>query len=79
MKYNKESRIEVANKNSEIRKKRTPIQQIIVLDSKFGKNQGAKRERERLLKIIEEAKNKKEEDLKIKDNKKRKKDKENQM
>ncbi len=61
MKYNKESRISVALKNLEIRKKRTPIQQIAVLNSRLGKDEGAKKERERLLKIVEESKNKKEE------------------
>ena len=61
MKYNKESRISVATKNLEIRKKRTPIQQIAVLNSRLGKEEGAKKERERLLKLIEDSKNKKEE------------------
>lgn len=74
MKYNKESRIAVANKNLEIRKKRSPIQQISVLDSRLGKGEGAKREREKLLKLIEEEKNKKEEKVEIKEKKKKKKE-----
>lgn len=61
MKYNKEARILVAKKNLEIRNKRTPVQQLAVLNSRLGKEQGAKKERERLLKLIEESKNKKEE------------------
>lgn len=72
MKHNKESRIAVANKNLEARKKRLPAQQIAVLDSRLGKDQGAKRERERLLKLIEEEKNKKEEKIEVKEKKKKK-------
>jgi hypothetical protein len=73
MKYNKEARISVALKNLEIRKKRTPIQQIAVLNSRLGKEQGAKKERERLLKLIEESKNQKEEVKEKKEKKEKKK------
>ena len=77
MKYNKESRIAVANKNLEARKKRSPIQQIAVLNSRLGKDEGAKREREKLLKLIEEEKNKKEEKTEVKEKKKKKKEESN--
>lgn len=73
MKYNKEARILVAKKNLEIRNKRTPVQQLAVLNSRLGKEQGAKKERERLLKLIEESKNKKEEIKEEKEIKKQRK------
>lgn len=71
MKYNKESRIDVAKKNLEIRKKRTPIQQLAVLNSRLGKDQGAEKERKRLLDLIEKSKVEKEEKVEKKIKKKK--------
>jgi hypothetical protein len=49
-----------AQTRQEKRDKRSPADQISALDAKFGKNLGAKKERERLLALI----NKKEEESK---------------
>lgn len=41
-----------ANERKEKRERRSPSDQIALLDAKFGKNVGAKKERERLLEVI---------------------------
>lgn len=51
-----DKRVEDAKVRKETRKKRTSQQQIKVLDNKLGKGVGAKKERTRLLKLIEEGK-----------------------
>lgn len=62
-----DARLEVARENKEAREKRSPEAQLKVLDKRLGKNQGAAKERARLLKQIEEAKTKTE--VTVKDDK----------
>lgn len=54
-----EAKKQLALSNKESREQRTPEQQLALLDKKFGKGQGAQRERARLLKQIEDRKTKK--------------------
>lgn len=52
MKRSKATRILDARKRNEERAKRTPKEQIARLDKMLGKGKGAKRERQRLSKLI---------------------------
>ena len=55
----KEQRREIVEENFEAREKRTDEDQLPLLDIKLGKDQGARRERIRLLKKIKKRKNEK--------------------
>lgn len=59
MPQTKEQKKESAKKRQEFTATLTPQQRLQVLDSKFGFNQGAKKERAKLLKLIEQQKNNK--------------------
>lgn len=80
MSKSKELKRQEAEERQQKRSKRGPQDQIASLDAKFGKNVGAKKEREKLLAIInkkEEAKDK--EETKEKAPKKRKNKKDEQL
>lgn len=53
MKKNQEQRRMTASNRLEERAKRTPSQQLSILDSRFGKGEGAQKERLRLLALLE--------------------------
>ena len=55
----KEERRQTVEENFEAREKRTDEDQLALLDIRFGKDQGARRERMRLLKKIKKRKNEK--------------------
>lgn len=60
-----------ASERLKTREKRNPQDQLAILDKKFGKDQGASKERERLKKAIEENLNKKTEKKEKKDKSKK--------
>lgn len=55
----KEKRRQIVEENFEAREKRTDEDQLVLLDIRLGKDQGARRERMRLLKKIKKRKNEK--------------------
>lgn len=83
-----EEKIELREYNQQMRRRRSPEQQLAVLDSRLGKGIGAEHERMKLKqqieerksaqKRIEEEKAKKEQDMKNRDNRKPKGDKKQQ-
>ena len=54
--YGLDARLEVVKANKEARSNRSPQEQLKVLDQRLGKDQGATKERARLIKQIEDAK-----------------------
>lgn len=49
-----EQKQQIATKNREARDKRSPQEQLRILDQRLGKDQGAQKERARLLAMIKE-------------------------
>lgn len=75
MPKNKELKKQEAEKRQQNRDKRSPQDQVAVLDSKFGKDLGAKKERAKLISLLNKKEEKQQEK---KEKKKTKKVKENE-